>query len=136
MFPYLDNALNILWLQNSASVSSTTTPTGVDLVNAVGPVAITAANPASGSGTLALQPVMSVDNTTWVNVPADAILDPITGLQTTMANLTSAGGTQVVYLKRDELSRYVSLTETITPTASLTVSVQVEYLRAYTSQAI
>ena len=43
MFPYLDNALSVNWLQNAASITSTTTPTGIDLVNAVGPVGLAVA---------------------------------------------------------------------------------------------
>lgn len=136
MFPYLDNALSFNWLQNAATIIATTTPTGIDLVNAVGPVGLAVAAPAGGSGSLDLQPVMSTDGTTWVNVPAAAILDPVTGLPTTLAHITSAAYTAVVYLKRDELYRYVSLTQTPNPSASRVVTVQALFARAYTSQAV
>ena len=76
MFPYLDNALSITLPQNAAAISATTTPTGVNLANAVGPVGLTVAIPSGGSGTLALQPVMSLNGSSgWISVPADAILD-------------------------------------------------------------
>jgi len=136
MFQYLDNALAINWL-NLGTISSTTTVTGADLINAVGPVALTVKAASGGSGTVALQPVMSTDNASWVNVPADSILDPTTGLQTTFSNIVGAtGSTQTVYLKRDEMMRYVSLTLTPVVAFSATVAVVEEHLRSYTSTTV
>ena len=140
MFQYLDNALAINWL-NNVNVNSTTTPTGVDIINAVGPVALLVQVPSGGSGTLALQPVMSTTGTSgpWTNVPADAILDPTTGLQTTFANIAGAAGSTTgvtVYLKRDELERYISITLTPVVAASMTVAVVEEHLRSYTSTSV
>jgi len=136
MFTYLDNALSLSNIQNGA-VTSTTTPAGVDLKNAIGPVLESVQVPSGGTGTLAIQPVMSLDNSTFVNVPADAILDPITGLVTTFANIAgAAGGSQQVYLKRDELMRYVSLTFSPVGAVSVTVNAVEAHLRAYTSLAV
>lgn len=135
MFPYLDNNLALNWLQAGA-VTSTTTPTAVDIKNAVGPVGLAVKIPSGGTGTLALQPVMSADNTTFVSVPADAILDPITGLPTTFSNVTSTGSTATVYLKRDALYRYISMTLTPVGGVSQTVNIVELHSRAYTSTAV
>lgn len=135
MFPYLDNSLATNWLQ-AASVTSTSTPAGIDITSAIGPVGLIIKTVASGSGTLAYQPVMSTDNVTFVNVPADAILAYPTGLQTTLTNTTSAGAEQKVYLKRDELYRYISVTLTVTPSATQTVNILEVHNLAYTSTAV
>jgi hypothetical protein len=136
MFNYLDNALANNWL-NLGTVNATTTPTGQDLVNAIGPVMLTVKAASGGSGTLALQPVMSLDNVTFVNVPADSILDSTTGLATTLTNITgSAGSTQTVYLKRDALMRYVSITLTPVVAFSATVAILEAHQRAYTSTTV
>lgn len=135
MYPYLDNSLAINWLY-TAAVTGATTPTAVDLANAIGPVGLTVKVPSGGTGTLSLQPVMSTDNVTFVNVPADAILDPVTGLQTTFTNVTSTGSTQTVYLKRDELYRYVSILLSTPNAVSQTVNVVELHIRAYTSQSV
>ncbi len=136
MFTFLDNSLGFNWLQ-AAAITSTTTPAGIDIINAIGPVLIAVKVPSGGSGTLALQPVMSLDNTTFVNVPADAILDPVTGLQTTLANIVgSTGAAESVYLKRDELMRYISVTQTPVVAFSGTVNIVEAHLRSYTSLAV
>jgi hypothetical protein len=136
MFNYLDNALANNWL-NLGSVSTTTTPTGQDLINAIGPVMLTVKVPSGGSGTLALQPVMSLDNVTFVNVPTDSILDSTTGLATTFSNIAgSAGSTQTVYLKRDALMRYVSITLTPVVAFSGTVAILEAHQRAYTATSV
>lgn len=141
MFTYLDNQFSPNWL-NNGTINSTTTPTGVDIVNAIGPVLLTVQVPTGGSGTLSVQPVMSTAGTTgpWVNVPADAILDPVTGLQTTFANIAGSAGTGAagasVYLKRDELERYISVTFTPVGAGSMTVNLFEGHLRAYTSTSV
>lgn len=141
MFGYLDNGLSINGLLNNATVTTTQTPTGIDCQNAVGPIGLTFSAASGGSGTLSLQPVMSTDNTTFVNVPADAILDPTTGLQTTFANYVGSVGTSVngvtVYLKKDELMRYISLTLTnVGGAGSITASARIQFMRGYTSQSV
>src|SRR5258707_85889 len=122
MFPFgLDNALADNWM-SFAVINSTTTLTAVDLANAIGPVGLSLKVPASGSGTLSVQPVMSLDNIPFINVPADAILNKTTGLATTFTNVTSAGSQQTVYLKRDQLYRYVSVLFTPVVAGSLTIN--------------
>ena len=135
---YLDNGFSCQWLEPVVTVTSTTTPTAIDIANAFGPVLLQVTIPSGGSGTLSLQPVHSSDNSTFGSIPADAILDPITGLATTFANIAgAAGGSQAVYLKRDELKRYVSITFTNVGTAgSVTVAAILGYLRSYTSQSV
>ena len=54
---------------------------------------------------------MSADNVTFVSVPADAILDATTGLQTTLANNVGSAG-------------------------RVTVTSQVLFMRGYTSQSV
>lgn len=136
MFNYNDNSLAQNWLQ-SGSITTTTTITGQDIINAIGPVGLAVKVPSGGTGTLALQPVMSTDNATWVNVPADSILNPTTGLAVTFTNIAgAAGGAQTVYLKRDALMRYISLTLTPVVAASMTVNVLETHTRAYTDTTV
>lgn len=135
MFPYIDNSLADNWLQLGA-VTTTTTPTGIDITNAIGPVGLSIKIPSGGSGTLSLQPVMSLDNTTFVNVPSAAILAKPTGLPTTITNATSAGLTVTVYLKRDELYKYVSVLLTPVGAASQTVAIVELHSLSYTSTAV
>ena len=137
MFSYLVNDLGFNWLQNGA-VTSTTTPAGVDLVNAIGPVLCAIQVPSGGTGTLAIQPVMSTDDSSWVNVPADAILDPVTGLPGySVPNVVGAAGGKVKFgLKRDELMRYISITFSPVVAVSVTVNAVEMHLSSYTSQSV
>jgi len=137
MFTYLDNALGINWLQNGA-VTSSTTPAGVDLVNAVGPVLMAIQVPSGGTGTLSIQPVMATDNTTFVNVPADAILNPVTGVPGyTIPNVVGSAGGKVQFgLKRDELMRYLSVTLAPVGAVSVTVNAIELHLQSYTSLSV
>lgn len=135
MFTYIVNDLAFNWLNNGA-ITSTTTPTAVDLINAVGPVLMAVKAISGGSGTLSVQPVMSTDNVTFVNVPADAILDPTTGLPNySIPQLVGSTGTEVKFgLKRDELMRYISITYTPVGSASMTVNAAEMHLRPYSPQ--
>lgn len=134
-FPYFDNTLSVN-VVTTASINSTTTPTGIDTLNAVWSPALMLRVPSGGNGTLAYQPVHSDDNSSFVNVPAAAILDSTTGLATTIANTTSAAALQTVYLARDQIKRYVSVTVTPTPSGTQTVNLFLLFPRAYTSQAV
>lgn len=134
MFPYLINEIETSYLANATAWTTTVTLTAADLKNAVGPVLVTVMAPAGGSGTLTITPVMSQDDSSFENVPAAAIVNRVTGLTTTLTTLTSTAMTQQFGLIRDQLDRYVSLT--LSGTGSQTVTVLVQYARAYTSQAV
>lgn len=137
MFTYLLNDLGSNWLV-AQEITSATTPAGVDIINAVGPVMIFIKVPSGGSGSLSVTPVMSTDDTTFVSVPSSAILDPTTGLPGyTIPTLVGAAGGEVSFgLKRDELMRYLSVTFTPVGSADMTVNALEAHLRSYSPLSV
>jgi hypothetical protein len=130
-------AVNVL--ASGVSVTTTTNAVKVDLKNAIGPIKITQSIAAGGTGTLVPTVYMSTDDTTYVAVPATALLDAVTGKAAALSNIlsTSVAAAPVEFgLKKDELMRYVRVTYTPTPSCTMTLSVSEVHVVAYTSTAV
>lgn len=106
--------------------------TGVDLINNPGTSVLVNINAITGgTGTTTVALTHSVDNTTFVAVPAAAILNPATGLVTTLSTFSTTGTNQIVAVNRELLRRYLRLEMTGT-TITQTIAFIVIYLAGNT----
>lgn len=106
--------------------------TGVDLINAPGQsVTVTVFAVTGGTNTATITLEHSVDNSTWVTVPAAAVLNVNTGTPTTFSTFSTTGTNQTVTVNRELLRRYLRVTITGT-TITQTVGVGTIYLNANT----
>lgn len=84
--------------------------TGVDLINIPGQAVLVNVNAITGgTGTTTAVLTHSSDNTTFVTVPAAAIINPNTGAAATLSTFSTTGTNQSVAVNRELLRRYLRL---------------------------
>lgn len=114
--------------------SATVNSTVLDTANAEGQILLIVSARASGTGTMTIGVEHSFDNTTFVSVPAAALVDAITGDQATFDVVTTSASTQARALRTDLLRRYVRVTYTGTDLAH-NVAAAAVITRKYTEDA-
>ena len=137
MFTYLTDQLSISVPANAQAISGTGTTVGmVDISNAVGPITITVACPAGGTGTMTITPVMNTVNSTSgvSNVPAAALVaqsGASAGQAATFSNVAASASVQTLSVVKELSMRYLGITfggSGLTQTATVTIT----FLKQYT----
>lgn len=127
MLPMIADHLSIqasLRLQSTSGEAATAhNGTGIDIGEATGPILVTVDAPVASSGdTIDFTVEHSYDNSTFVAVGSDALVNPDSGEAATFTQVTAAVAVfQTRALKRDRLRRYVRVVAT-TAGSSISVS--------------
>jgi hypothetical protein len=132
----LGNAIGVSKSLGSASRSGSANGTAVDLSNIEGEILVVLDSAAmSTADTLDVTIEESADNSTFAAAPADALINPETGLAATFTQVTDgAASFQVLALKKERLKRYVRAVGTLAGGSIAAIfSVHFVYSKKYSS---
>lgn len=105
----LDNAVEIKQLTAPATITSDTNSATLDVSGYEDNLLLALSVAAGGTGTLTVTVQDSADNSTFADVPADALFDPDTGDADTFDAVTTSASFQVIGLTKARCRRYVRL---------------------------
>lgn len=116
MMTYIANQIEVkasLRVQNSTAAAGAINGTGIDISNYEGPIGAVVDAPVASTGdTIDFTVEHSEDNTSFAAVPAAALVDE-NGDAATFTQVTDVIAVfETLYLKRDQLKRYVRLVAT------------------------